>query len=524
MKTKLLASFFTLLTITSFSQTGLQVVYATNLDSLVAYFIENGVTFSNVTKTGNYKALGSFSGGIESGLGMENGILLASGDIAKAKGPNNSSNAGTNFSGAGDAHLSAHLAQSTYDASVLEFDLVPEGNVLAFNYVFGSEEYPEYVGMVNDGFAYFISGPDPDGGYYDYQNIALIPGTNTMVAINTVNPQTNSQYYINNTGQFLQYDGYTVTMPIEVYVVPNQTYHLKIVIADSFDHIYDSGVFLQSPSLKSFKKDYTEPFAQAGAEWHYTFLTDNPAQVVFKTISHVSDTLIDEKLCSKMLEQDYQQSAGSIKHHYMYRVNDSVFFFEDGEFRLLYGFGAEAGDTIQLGYSTASGDPLQMIIDSTGTIMVGGEPRKLQYITCGDGLFIEFGKHVIEGIGSTSFMFPTVDMSHDGPLRCYSDNSTPLFINTLTWNGQDCGELILSTNEQALSHINIYPNPANDIIKINGLNNEASYRIITTGGTVIMEGRVNNTGIININSLKSGMYFLEIKGKDLSVTRRLFKK
>jgi hypothetical protein len=165
-----------------------------------------------------------------------------------------------------------------------------------------------------------------------------------------------------------------------------------------------------------------------------------------------------------------------------------------------------------------------MIIDSTGTIMVGGESRKLQYITCGDGLFIEFGKHVIEGIGSTSYMFPTVDMSHDGPLRCYSDNSTPVFINTLTWNGQDCDELILSTNEHALSHINIYPNPSNDMIKINGLTNEAGYRIITTGGTVIMEGRVNSTGIININNLKPEMYFLELKGKDMSVTRKLFKK
>lgn len=271
----------------------------------------------------------------------------------------------------------------------------------------------------------------------------------------------------------------------------------------------------------------SEPFAQAGAEWHYTFLTDNPAQVVFKTISHISDTLIDEKLCSKMLEQDYQQSAGSIKHHYMYRVNDSVFFFEDGEFRLLYDFGAETGDTIQLGYSTASGDPLQMIIDSTGTIMVGGEPRKLQYITCGDGLFIEFGKHVIEGIGSTSFMFPTVDMSHDGPLRCYSDDVTPLFLNPFNigsgWNGEDCEQLILNINEQALNHINIYPNPSNNLVKINGLTAEANYRIITEGGTVIKEGRVNTSGIINIQHLKSGLYLLEIQGSDFTVTRKLFK-
>ncbi|HLN52931.1 MAG TPA: choice-of-anchor L domain-containing protein [Lentimicrobium sp.] len=528
MKTKLLSLIFAGLTLHSLGQTSLQIQYSSNLDSLVYYFIESGVTFSNVESSGHSKALGSFWGGMGSGLGIETGIVLSSGDIMIAEGPNNSSNAGYDFNNPGDSQLNALTGgNNTHDASALQFDLIPEGNVLAFNYVFGSEEYPEFAGSpYNDVFAFFISGPRPEGGYYDNQNIALIPGTDTFVSINTINQFINQEYYISNIGsQYLQYDGSTVVMPIMVYVIPNQQYHLKIALADCMDGLYDSGVFLQSPSLKSYKKDYTEPFAREGAEWHYTLSTANPEVIGYKTISYVSDTLIDEKLCSKMLEQDFEQSAGSKIYHYMYQRNDSVFFFKDGVFNLLYDFGAVTGDTIQLGYyTTYSGDPLEMIIDSTGTIMVGSEERKIQYVTCGDGMVIEFGSQVIEGIGSTAFMFPTLDFSYDGPLRCYSDNNTKIFhnpfYNGLAWNGEDCEEIIVSLEELFSAKFIIFPNPASDIIKINGLNSTVNFRILTTNGTLVKQGSISPSGTIDIRNLDSGIYLVEIVGDDFVVTKK----
>ncbi len=530
MKTKLLSLIFAGLSAFCFGQTGLQVQYSSNLDSLVYYFIESGVTFSNVESTGHIKSLGSFSNGIGSELGIEKGIILSSGDIMKAKGPNNSSNAGSDMGQPGNAQLTALAQNATHDASILEFDLVPEGNVLAFNYVFGSEEYPEYAGSgFNDVFAYFISGLNPDGGYYENQNIALIPGTDTMVSINTINPFTNSEYYINNSGsEYLQYDGITTVLPILIYVVPNQTYHLKIAIADCLDSQFDSGVFLESPSLKSYKKDFTEPFAQAGAEWHYTLGTVNPDLFVYKTISYVTDTMIDDKLCSKMLEQDYDQSAGSRIYHYMYQKNDSVFFFKDGLFHLLYDFGAQVGDTIELGYyTTYSGDPLKMIIDSTGIINVSEEDRKIQYVTCGDGMVIEFGNHVIAGIGSTSFMFPTLDFSYDGPLRCYSDSNIEVFHNPLydgpAWNGEDCAETTLSVDKISQARLNVYPNPSNDIIRINGLASPATYKISTTNGISVKSGSIHPSQTINIKDLKPGVYIMEVVGEDCKMELKLIR-
>ncbi|GEM_PF-1280601 len=530
MKIKLLSIIFIIASLPSMVQSGLQIQYSSNLDSLVYYFIESGVTFSNVQSTGHVKSLGKFYGGIQSQLGIEKGIILSTGDIMTAEGPNNSSAASNDMNQPGDPLLTVLAGSSTGDASVLEFDLIPEGNLLAFNYVFGSEEYPEYAGSeYNDVFAYFISGPMPDGGYYENQNIALIPGTDTIVSIKTINHITNEQYYISNSGsEYLQYDGMTVVMPILVNVIPNQQYHLKMVIADCMDRMYDSGVFLESPSLKSYKKDYTEPFAQADAEWHYSLSTDNPELLVYKTISYVSDTIIDDKLCSKMLEQDYEQSAASREFHYMYQRNDSVFFYKEGLFHLLYDFGAETGDTIELGYyTTGTGAPLEMIIDSTGTINVSGEERKIQYVTCGDGLVIEFCKQVISGIGSTSFMFPTLEFSYDGPLRCYSDSTTEIFHNPFYsgtgWNGVDCEETSVSVNELSTGRIGLYPNPAYDKIKVEGLKGIASYRILTTNGILIREGLIQQLATIDISDLNQGIYLLEIVEDDYKMVRKLVK-
>ena len=151
---------------------------------------------------------------------------------------------------------------------------------------------------------------------------------------------------------------------------------------------------------------FGQGFAPIGAIWHYSQGTINPDMTSFKTIESISDTIINGQLCRKMIEVERMFDTTSVNYHFMYSENDSVFFFGDNDFHLLYDFGANTGDTIILNaFQTYNGTPLEMIIDSTGEILVNNELRKIQYITCGDGIVIEFGRHVIENIGNTSFMF-----------------------------------------------------------------------------------------------------------------------
>jgi gliding motility-associated-like protein len=118
-----------------------------------------------------------------------------------------------------------------------------------------SEEYTSStVCVYYDAFAFFISGP----GITGKKNIALVPGTNTPVTIKNVNNitiapcVTNPQFYIDNTSNvYFTHEGHTTLFTARSQVQPCQTYHLKLVIADQGDHLWDTGVFLEAGSLRS---------------------------------------------------------------------------------------------------------------------------------------------------------------------------------------------------------------------------------------------------------------------------------
>jgi uncharacterized repeat protein (TIGR01451 family) len=207
-----------------------------------------GVTVSNVNFIGANVAGGTFSGGLADGLGIESGVMLSSGDIANGVGPNDQDGAGTCNGTAGDADLDAILDQpgATHDAAVLEFDFMPATSTVSFRYVFASEEYNEFVGSINDIFAFFIDG----------QNVALVPGTSTPVSINTVNLGSNSSFYRDNdrdsglpTPFGTQFDGFTTVLTATQTLTAKVNHHIKLVIADNFDCILDSAVFLQAGSF-----------------------------------------------------------------------------------------------------------------------------------------------------------------------------------------------------------------------------------------------------------------------------------
>jgi len=235
---------------------------------MVENIVGEGIQYSNVSFQGADGSRGTFSNGGSTNLGINSGIFLTSGAGYVVPGPNASSSAGANNGLPGHASLNAITTATTFDAAVLEFDFIPESDTLRFKYVFGSEEYNEWVNSTfNDVFGYFVSGPDPQGGFYADKNIAIVPGTtNTSVTINNVNngwsqagvvpngPCTNCTYYSDNTGGLtLEYDGFTTVMVAWLLVVPCEEYHIKIGVADAGDHIYDSGVFLEENSFESPK-------------------------------------------------------------------------------------------------------------------------------------------------------------------------------------------------------------------------------------------------------------------------------
>jgi len=277
---KLLLSCLLVLILTGKHLNAQLVVDNTFPNNDAAFLVQNvllgtGVTVSNITFNGNTLNQIGYFNGVNSNIGIPEGIIMASGNVNEAVGPNDNSGATGAIPGSpistSDPDLLAILNGSTgNDAAILEFDFIATGDTVKFKYVFGSDEYPEYVNSFNDAFGFFISGPGIAGPYSGgAENIAVIPFTTTPVTIDNVNngndgltgPCVNCAYYIHNGDGFsapqntdstvVQCDGFTTVLEAVQPVICGSQYHIKMAICDANDGVLDSWVFLEAGSFKS---------------------------------------------------------------------------------------------------------------------------------------------------------------------------------------------------------------------------------------------------------------------------------
>ena len=217
----------------------------------------------NVSVSGGNFASGEKSFGYFDATGtsfpFQNGIVLSTGKIVNAQGPNTSlSDDGGNMGWNGDPDLNQALGLSnTFNATVLEFDFIPLGNRISFDYIFSSEQYLSNP-MSNqcnftDGFAFLLR----RNGETNYQNLAVVPNTNIPVKVNTVRgsgticPAANETYFdaFNGTVHPTNFNGQTKVLTAQSDVIPGETYHIKLVIADEGNHRFDSAIFLGGGSF-----------------------------------------------------------------------------------------------------------------------------------------------------------------------------------------------------------------------------------------------------------------------------------
>jgi gliding motility-associated-like protein len=233
-----------------------------NPTQLVQSIMGKGYVVSNAKLTCPTGASGTFVS-TTSNIGIGQGILLTTGSVTDANGPNNNPGVSNSNGGGSDPQLDVLSGANTLDACALEFDMIPSCDELKLNYVFASEEYPDYVDSTyNDIFAFFISGPGITGTI----NIATLPNSSTPVTINNVNGKTNSQYFVNNDkGKTVEYNGFTKPLTASVKVIPCSSYHLKMAIADVKDEAYDSGVFIEAGSITCDAPEIISPPACANA-------------------------------------------------------------------------------------------------------------------------------------------------------------------------------------------------------------------------------------------------------------------
>ncbi len=520
MKKLLLSLLITITTTTLFSQ----LTVTSEADDLTFVYALSGpgVTVSDVVRTCVTDASGFFNS-MDANVGIDSGMLLTTGSIFNAPGPNNLGSATSTNGTDGDEDLdNIPGVLGTQDACVLEFDMTVAADTLRLNYVFGSEEYLEYVGSFNDVFAFWVSGP----GIPDPVNIALVPGTTEAVAINNVNNITNPEYYVDNGDGFtlpysddpfyIQYDGFTTVLEAFALVTAGETYHMKIAIGDDIDQAFDSGVFLETGSLGSLRLahqifiDMDAEFAiEKCANGYFTFTNEVPSAeplVLDYMIEGSATNGIDYETIPDQLIIPAWETTGTIE---IVPLHDAI--FESLESVVLYLYNPQSG-----------------FIYDTVSMLINDELELAEFAASVDDLTVSFSEAA--GI-ATSWQWDFGDdetSTEQNPIHIYTAEGEYEVCLTITdeigCSDEYCKTVVVGStgiDELNTASFTISSNPISSFVTIEMIQSSTPSVISirnVLGQTVISLVASDATITIPTDDLTNGIYFIEVKnGNDIMV-------
>ncbi len=222
-----------------------------NATAMANEIFGNGVQVVGASYTGWNQASGIYTGGDTVAPGVtpsDSGVILSTGrakDFTNSFGPaNQSTSTSTNTKGVdNDAGFNAIAGGPTHDASYLDVDFIPTGNTMSMQFVFSSDEYPEFANSIyNDVVGVWINGT----------HVPLAVG-NGPASVGSVNTTSNQNLYVDNTASTYntEMDGFTVTMTLKIPVASGQLNSIRIGIADTGDSAYDSNLLIAGGSVQT---------------------------------------------------------------------------------------------------------------------------------------------------------------------------------------------------------------------------------------------------------------------------------
>jgi hypothetical protein len=238
-----------------------------------------GVTVNSATLGGAASQAGTFTsatGYTPAWLAFDSGVVFSSGNAADLTTSNSADNTSTAVGTAGTSDFTLVGGGPSFDASYIDITFTPTNNALALQFVFGSDEYNEYVyAAFNDAIGIWVNGV----------NVAINPlgqpiGIDTINQAGTFNPTFGNQandprnnngifdsaapsLYVNNdpgldggeSGTSATYatamDGFTRTLGTTITVNPGVANTIRIGVADIGDAAYDSWLLVRGDSFQS---------------------------------------------------------------------------------------------------------------------------------------------------------------------------------------------------------------------------------------------------------------------------------
>lgn len=137
-----------------------------------------------------------------------------------------------------DSVVNTVFQTQSYDATTLSFNFTvsdPAATSITFDLVFGSDEYPEWVDQFVDCAVIVVNGVNYALFNHDPNAPLSVIGSNLAAG-----------YFQDNAGNILpiEYDGVSHVLKIVAPINGGQVNSITIGIADTGDHVYDSGLFI----------------------------------------------------------------------------------------------------------------------------------------------------------------------------------------------------------------------------------------------------------------------------------------
>lgn len=211
----------------------------------------DGVTVVSASYTGDNRSSGIYSGGDATSPGVtpgDTGVILSTGrarDFTNRNGDaNQDPNTTTNTRGPNDDPLfNAAAGTRTFDASYMDIDFIPDTSVMTMQFVFSSEEYPEFQNSIYQDFV---------GVWVNGTQVPLEVGNGGSDPGN-INSNSNQNLYNDNANSDFntEMDGFTVTMTLTIPVNAGVVNSIRIGVADVADSSYDSNLLIAGDSVQT---------------------------------------------------------------------------------------------------------------------------------------------------------------------------------------------------------------------------------------------------------------------------------
>ena len=225
----------------------------TDAEDMANAIFGDGVQVVNASYTGDIDSAGIYTNGNSVAPGVtpsDTGVILSTGNaesFTNATGSgdaNQDDNTSANTSGPNNnAQFNAAAGAGTRDAAFLDVDFIPDGNLMTMQFVFSSEEYPEFQNSIYQDFV----GVWVNGSLVEME---VGDGDTDPGNINTTN---NINMFVNNTNSDFntEMDGFTITLTLTMVVDPGVLNSIRIGIADVADSNYDSNLLIAGDSIQT---------------------------------------------------------------------------------------------------------------------------------------------------------------------------------------------------------------------------------------------------------------------------------